>query len=157
MAVLASSWFFYVFPGVDLSVSGWFYDATEGFALAKNPLLRALRSSATWIMRVVVLLALFQIARHSWAGRMAGHAARRSLWLLSCLVVGPGLLVSGLLKEYWERPRPIATDLFRGEVRNNPATSASVRPGRVPTSHRTTATRPSQPWRPRSGEDRSNP
>lgn len=79
MAVLASSWFFYVFPGVDLSVSGWFYDDAEGFALAKNLLLRALRSSATWIMRVVVLLALFQIARHAWAGRMAGHAAPRSL------------------------------------------------------------------------------
>jgi hypothetical protein len=30
LAVVASSRFFYVFPGVDLSVSRWFYDAAEG-------------------------------------------------------------------------------------------------------------------------------
>jgi lipid A 4'-phosphatase len=116
LAVVASSRFFYVFPGVDLLVSRWFYDAAEGFVLANSPPLRALRSSSTWIMRGVVLLALFQVARHARAGRMAGQGARRSLWLLSCLVVGPGLLVNGLLKEHWGRPRPRATDLFGGEA-----------------------------------------
>jgi lipid A 4'-phosphatase len=116
LAVVASSLFFYVFPGVDLSVSRWFYDAAEGFVLANSPTLRALRSSATWIMRGVVLLTFFQVARHARAGCMAGQGARRSLWLLSCLLVGPGLLVNGLLKEHWGRPRPIATDLFGGEA-----------------------------------------
>ena len=116
LAVVASSGFFYVFPCVDLSVSRWFYDAAEGFVLANSSPLRALRSSSTWIMRGVVLLALFQVARHVRAGRMARQGARRSLWLLSCLVVGPGLLVNGLLKEHWGRPRPIATDLFGGEA-----------------------------------------
>lgn len=116
LAVAASSLFFYLFPNVDLSVSRWFYDAGEGFVLANSPPLRALRSSATWIMRGIVLLALFQIARHAWAGRMAAQDSRRSLWLLSCLVVGPGLLVNGVLKEYWGRPRPRATDLFGGEA-----------------------------------------
>lgn len=116
LAVVVSSWFFYVFPSVDLSVSRWFYDASEGFVLANSSPLRALRSSATWIMRCVMLLALFQVARHAWAGRMAEQVARRWLWLLSCLVVGPGLLVNGLLKEHWGRPRPRATDLFGGEA-----------------------------------------
>lgn len=116
VAVVASSWFFYVFPGVDLSVSRWFYDAAEGFVLANSLPLRALRSSAGWIMRGVVLLALVQFVRHTSAGRMAGESARRWLWLLSCLVVGPGLLVNGLLKEHWGRPRPRATDLFGGEA-----------------------------------------
>jgi lipid A 4'-phosphatase len=116
LAVVSSSWFFYIFPGVDVSVSRWFYDAAEGFVLANSSQLRALRSSATWIMRGVVLLALFQVARHAWTGRMAGQGARRWLWLLSCLVVGPGLLVNGLLKEHWGRPRPRATDVFGGEA-----------------------------------------
>jgi lipid A 4'-phosphatase len=116
LAVVASSWFFYVFPGVDLSVSRWFYDAAEGFVLANSLPLRALRSSAGWIMRGVVLLALVQFVRHASAGRMAGEGARRWLWLLSCLVVGPGLLVNGLLKGHWGRPRPRATDLFGGEA-----------------------------------------
>ncbi|MBU1383533.1 MAG: phosphatase PAP2 family protein [Alphaproteobacteria bacterium] len=116
LAAVASSLFFYVFPGVDMSVSRWFYDATDGFVLADRPPLRALRSSSTWIMAGVLLLALFQVARHALAGRIAGQVARRSLWLLSGLVVGPGLLVNGVLKEHWGRPRPIATDLFGGEA-----------------------------------------
>lgn len=116
LAVVGISLFFYVFPGVDLSVSRWFYDAAEGFALADSPPLRALRSSSTWVMAGVLLLALFQVTRHALAGRIAGQSARRSLWLLFCLVVGPGLLVNGLLKEYWGRPRPTATDLFGGEA-----------------------------------------
>lgn len=116
LALVASSGFFHVFPGVDLAVSRWFHDDAEGFVLANSHPLRALRSSATWIMRGVALLALFQIARHASAGRMAEHGARRWLWLLSCLVVGPGLLVNGFLKEHWGRPRPRATDLFGGEA-----------------------------------------
>ena len=110
------SLFFSAFPGIDLSVSRWFYDTTNGFVLAASPPLRALRSSSTWVMACVVLLALFQVARHAVAGRLTCPAARRSLWLLSGLVVGPGLLVNGLLKAHWGRPRPIATDLFGGEA-----------------------------------------
>src|SRR5690606_25634227 len=108
LAVAGISLCFYLFPSVDLLVSRWFYDATQGFVLADSPSLRALRSSSTWIMAGVLLLALFQVARHALAGRIAGPGARRWLWLLSCLVVGPGLLVNGLLKEHWGRPRPIA-------------------------------------------------
>lgn len=116
LAVMGISLFFYVFPGVDLSVTRWFYDATEGFVLAGSPPLRALRSSSTWIMAVVLLVTLFQVVRHALAGHMPGQGARRSFWLLSCLMVGPGLLVNVLLKDLWGRPRPIATDLFGGEA-----------------------------------------
>ncbi|MDY6923144.1 MAG: phosphatase PAP2 family protein [Pseudomonadota bacterium] len=116
VAVVATSLVFYLFPGVDLSVSGWFYDAADGFVLADSPPLRALRSSSTWILAGVLVLALFQIARHAVAGRPAGQEARRPLWLLSCLVIGPGLLVNGLLKDHWGRPRPVGTDLFGGEA-----------------------------------------
>lgn len=116
LVMVGISLFFYVFPGVDLSISRWFYDATGGFGLADSPPLRALRSSSTWIMAGVLLLALFQVTRHALAGHMTGQGARRSLWLLACLVVGPGLLVNGLLKDHWGRPRPVATDLFGGDA-----------------------------------------
>lgn len=116
LAAVASSLFFYLFPGVDLWVTGWFYDAADGFVLADIPALRALRSSSTWVMGGVLLLQLIQVARHALAGRIAGPDARRSLWLLVGLVVGPGFLVNGLLKDHWGRPRPSATDLFGGEA-----------------------------------------
>lgn len=41
---------------------------------------------------------------------------RVPIWLLTGLAVGPGLLVNGLLKSQWGRPRPIAIDLFGGEA-----------------------------------------
>ncbi|MFN3668984.1 MAG: phosphatase PAP2 family protein [Brevundimonas sp.] len=113
---LATSLFFHVFPGVDVSVSRWFHDAADGFVLAESPTLRALRSSSTWVMGGALLLTLFHLIGHALAGQIPGRAARRSLWLLSCLVVGPGLLVNGLLKEHWGRPRPNGTDIFGGEA-----------------------------------------
>ena len=112
LAIAGCSLFFYAFPGVDLAVSRWFHDAREGFALAESPPLQALRSSATWVMRGVVLLALVQVARRAWVRR----GSPRALWLLACLVVGPGLLVNGVLKGLWGRPRPRQTDLFGGEA-----------------------------------------
>lgn len=112
LAVIGGSWFFYAFPGIDQAVSQWFYDADEGFALQNSPTLRTLRSSAELLMRGIVLVALFQIARGAWTRR----GSPRSLWLLSCLLVGPGFLVNGILKAFWGRPRPRETDLFGGEA-----------------------------------------
>lgn len=112
LAVIAVSWFFYAFPGIDQAVSEWFYDDDDGFALQNSPTLRTLRSSAELLMRSIALMALFQIARLAWARR----TSPRLLWLLSCLIVGPGLLVNGILKAYWGRPRPRETDLFGGEA-----------------------------------------
>jgi len=116
MVLAASSLIFYLFPGIDLRVSGWFYDATGRFGLADSPPLRALRASSTWIMTGVLLATLFQVARSALRRRTAGQDARRAIWLVSCLLLGPGLLVNGLLKAHWGRPRPNATDLFGGEA-----------------------------------------
>ncbi|MGP3697930.1 phosphatase PAP2 family protein [Rhodobacter sp. NSM] len=110
--MIGGSWFFYAFPGVDQTVSEWFYDADEGFVLQNSPMLRTLRSSAEFLMRGIALVALFHIARRAWTRR----GSPRSLWLLSCLLVGPGLLVNGILKAHWGRPRPRETDLFGGEA-----------------------------------------
>lgn len=116
LAVAGTSLLFYIFPSVDLSVSRWFYQPNVGFALADSALLRVLRSSSTWVMSGVLLLCALQLIRHAVAGQVGGRVARRCLWLLACLAAGPGLLVNGILKEYWGRPRPIATDLFGGEA-----------------------------------------
>jgi lipid A 4'-phosphatase len=112
--ILAASLLFFAFPGIDLAVSGWFHDSASGFVLANNPALRSFRASSTWMLAAVVLLALGQMARHAWRGRAVWRHAPRSLWLLAGLALGPGLLVNGLLKTYWGRPRPIETEVFGG-------------------------------------------
>lgn len=112
LAIVCGSWLFYALPGIDQAVSRWFYGPDEGFALQNSPALQTLRSSADLLMRGIALLTLFQIARCALARR----GSPRSLWLLSCLIVGPGLLVNGILKAYWGRPRPRETDIFGGEA-----------------------------------------
>ena len=112
LVVVASSAVFYAFPGLDLTVTAWFYDADEGFALQNSAPLLMLRTSAEWLMRAVILIALIQIARCAWMRR----ASRPALWLVACLLAGPGLLVNGILKAYWGRPRPRQTDLFGGDA-----------------------------------------
>lgn len=115
-ATVSISLFFYAFPGVDVSISRWFYSSTDGFALAQNPMLRLLRSSSTWVMATVVLFSLYRIGRLLWIRRPILKYGRGPLWLLGGLALGPGLMVNSILKEYWGRPRPVGTDLFGGEA-----------------------------------------
>jgi membrane-associated phospholipid phosphatase len=42
--------------------------------------------------------------------------ARRTCYLLAALAIGPGLVVNGILKSHWGRPRPIAVDEFGGDA-----------------------------------------
>lgn len=41
---------------------------------------------------------------------------RAVLFLVSTLVLGPGLLVNGILKEHWDRPRPAQVKQFGGKL-----------------------------------------
>ena len=41
---------------------------------------------------------------------------RASLFLLSTLALGPGLLVNLILKDHWGRPRPMMVDVFGGDA-----------------------------------------
>jgi len=41
-----------------------------------------------------------------WAGKVSGKYVRPCLVVILTLVLGPGLAVNGILKNYWGRPRP---------------------------------------------------
>jgi len=116
LAIGAVSLLFYAFPGLDVAVSRWFYDTADGFVLADSPPLRTLRASSTWVMAGVLLLALLRLVCSALGRRLTGNGARQSVWLISGLAIGPGLLVNGVLKAHWGRPRPVATDVFGGEA-----------------------------------------
>lgn len=115
-ALLATSAIFWTFPALDLTVSGWFYRPGEGFPLSGNPVLRLLRASSSWAIVGGVLIALFCILRAAVTGPLAWSRIRAPVWLLAGLALGPGLLVNGLLKPHWGRPRPIQIDVFGGDA-----------------------------------------
>ena len=120
-ALVATSLIFWTFPAIDLTVSGWFYRPGDGFTLSSDPALRLLRASSDWVIIGVVLVALFCILRETIPGPLAWSRIRAPAWLLAGLALGPGVLVNGLLKTHWGRPRPIQIDVFGGDAMHQKA------------------------------------
>ncbi|MBB4004244.1 MAG: phosphatase PAP2 family protein [Aurantimonas endophytica] len=108
--------FFWVFPEVDLVVSRWFYSPSDGFSLSSNSHLQWLRNSSPWALAGVILVILVRILRDAINGALTWSRVRKPIWLLSGLALGPGLLVNGLLKAHWGRPRPVNVDVFGGDA-----------------------------------------
>ena len=117
VAVLTLSALFWAFPALDLAASEAFYRAGAGFPLSQDPVLRAFRKSSDLVLALLFtgLLAglVWRVAR---GGFKALTGARRSVFLIAALAIGPGLVVNGLFKSWWGRPRPVAVDMFGGEA-----------------------------------------
>ena len=108
---------FTVFPAWDLAISSWFYDAGHRiFPLGGAPWAKTARSLANYIpwliaapaFAAIVLKLLFP------RGKMF-MGARAAMLLALTMALGPGLVVNGLLKEEWGRPRPVHVDDFGGK------------------------------------------
>lgn len=116
-ATIGLSALFLAFPAIDLAVTDLFFRPGEGFVASQNPTLKAFRKSSDLLLG---LLLLGLLGRLAWGlacrGPDAFMAARRSCYLLAALAVGPGLVVNGILKTHWGRPRPIAVDAFGGDA-----------------------------------------
>ncbi|MBV9554988.1 MAG: phosphatase PAP2 family protein, partial [Alphaproteobacteria bacterium] len=115
VAVLSAVLFLWL-PGIDLAVSGWFYDTQHGFALAGWPPLRALEGSIRWITLAIGLAVLTGSAWLRWRGRPLPRLDRKALiFLVAATVIGPGVLVNTVLKDHWGRARPYQVAQFGGE------------------------------------------
>ena len=118
-AVAAASLVFLAFPALDIGVSALFHQVGAGFPLAQDPGLRALRASSNLVQTALILGLLgrlvWVLARHQPVA-----SARRCGYLLAALALGPGLVVNGLFKANWGRPRPIAVDLYGGDAPYQP-------------------------------------
>ena len=104
-------------PGIDLAVSALFFDGA-GFPA---PVALETARHAIWDLTIAVTLASLA-AWLVWAllGRRARVAPR--VWAFPALVMllGPGLLVNGVLKAHWGRPRPAEIVEFGGEAAFTP-------------------------------------
>lgn len=111
---------FVVFPTLDLLVSGWFFRPGDGFWLASSEAIQALRhaiwnlSIATFVLSVVALIA-------AGAGRpLPGIGAREAGFVFLLYLLGPILLVNGILKSHWGRARPVDVTEFGGSASFTP-------------------------------------
>lgn len=109
-------------PDVDLAASGLFYRAGAGFFLADNPILVALHVLAVrgaWALGFG--LALVTCATFFLRTNIAGISAKRWLFLLLALLIGPVLIANAGLKDHWGRARPREVIEFGGTSHFSPA------------------------------------
>lgn len=100
---------------LDLAVAQSFYDPSrQRFLAAINPLIRALRDNG---LVALVTCAGFVIAAIGARIRRRPSevtSGRAVLFLVSTLLLAPGLLVNVTLKDHWHRPRPVQITEFGG-------------------------------------------
>lgn len=107
---------FLVFPGIDPWFSGLFYIEGQGFPVSRLPAFTAFRDilrDLTWIVPVALVLALLVKLAIPW--RKSLFALRDTLFILSTLAIGPGIVSNLIFKNNWGRPRPRMTDIFQGQ------------------------------------------
>ena len=114
--VLLISLLFLAVPEIDLWVTGLFYSDQDGFWAKSTWFFYRLRKLGIFAPRlIIILMVLFFIARLFWPNLKKLFALSHMLYLMLVAIIGPGLLVNGLLKANWGRARPVQTDVFGGE------------------------------------------
>ena len=113
--LLAASALFLLAPGIDLAVSGWFYEPQQGFALAGWPPARLLDRAIPWLTGAILILCA-AAALYLWrAGRPLWRLDRKALaFIVAALALGPGLVANTVLKDHWGRARPAQIAAFGG-------------------------------------------
>ncbi|MFG1479893.1 phosphatase PAP2 family protein [Xanthobacter sp. V4C-4] len=108
---------FTVFPEWDLAITSLFWDAPRRhFALAGVPwaqTARALGNYIPWIIAAPAFAAL--VLKLIFPRRRMFMPARAAVLLALTMALGPGLVVNGILKQEWGRPRPVHVDTFGGK------------------------------------------
>lgn len=111
---------FGLYPQLELRISQPFYEHLDinrnAFGWQFYPPLMTARDIALWVPTLLVapaFIALF--AKLIWPRRKMFMPGRAVLLLTATMALGPGLLVNGLLKDHWDRPRPVDVTEFGGK------------------------------------------
>lgn len=113
--ILAASFVFLAYPGIDIWFSALFYHPDVGFPMSRLGAFIALRA-LTQILLISVVVALVAAVAIKLLRPTRPTPVRPCdiVFLLTTLALGPGLIVNVFFKEFWGRPRPNTVDLFGG-------------------------------------------
>lgn len=112
--IVAAGLAFGFWPGLDLWISGRFFDGS-GFPAEASALGQRLRLLFWDLGIALAILALVMLAVAALGRRPRRVPTNIWAFILGVYLLGPGLLVNGILKEHWGRARPAATTAFGGE------------------------------------------
>jgi lipid A 4'-phosphatase len=113
---------FGIYPELDIFVSSLFFnEAAEKFVSKSDPLLSVLRHVFMLVLVPVVLTSLFAlVGKLALPSRPILIPGKVAMFLLITLVLGPGLLINGILKPNSGRPRPLTVVEFNGYEKFQP-------------------------------------
>lgn len=119
---IAAGLIFSLYPQIDLNVSGYFWTKASGFYLEDSTLPWFLFKVIPLIAYGVgILVGLVFVLRTAMPSGILGIDQRGASFLLSALILGPGLVTNGLLKGFWGRARPVQIVEFGGTAHFTPA------------------------------------
>jgi len=113
---------FLIWPQIDLTVSGWFYDQQlQQWSLKDHPINLSVYALFRYMPHVLIPLMLIIIGLTFWRQGIDKKVRKPWIYLLLVLLIGPGIVVHGVFKEGFERPRPRQTQEFNGHSGFTPA------------------------------------
>jgi len=103
--------------GLDIDAARRFYhpELPDPWPVAKQPLWLLFYRSAPWVTGSLAVMGAAMLV----AGVIRKGSRRlrlHGLFLLLCVILGPGLIVNGILKDHWGRPRPRQIVEFGGRL-----------------------------------------
>ena len=118
--ITAGGAIFAAFPGVDLIVSGLFYRMEDGFWLSGNPWIEMVRNGIWNLSILVFALSIAAFLMAALRRPILGVGMREAGFIFLLYLIGPILLVNGVLKEHWGRARPVDVAEFGGAATFTP-------------------------------------
>ncbi|AWI81261.1 MAG: hypothetical protein CVU19_06040 [Betaproteobacteria bacterium HGW-Betaproteobacteria-13] len=122
VSMLACAALFLLWPEIDLRTSAAFYTESSGFWGERNAFVMALYRGIP-MMSNAIIIGLF-IALFAYMFQRGLQGARRRIqvgYLITALILGPGLLIDVVLKDHWGRARPAKVTEFGGAATFSPA------------------------------------
>ena len=119
----------FLFPGIDLAISRFFYQPGRGFLLAyfydqlHLGLFRNILVYITYLLLTVIIVML--IIGLCFKKIKMPVSPKVCLFLLISFAVAPVLVVNGILKDHWGRARPFQVQQFGGDKEFTPAWAIS--------------------------------
>lgn len=114
-AALALVCIFGAFPRLDIAISGFFTDEQGRFFLASSPIVNTVNDTLKAGL-AVFFVAICVLALTGRFLRFAPASGPRIWWfMITVIVIGPGLVVNGILKAYGGRARPAHVTEFGGD------------------------------------------
>lgn len=107
---------FYFFSYIDIAFSSFFYDEALGFFMQNNVILTSLHDFVFYFVGIISAFYLLVLLLNYIRNKVNfGFTNRAIVFLIVVLVVGPGILINGILKSHWGRARPAEIVQFGGE------------------------------------------